>query len=188
MSLPTPLLPGALAAAAIAAAALLAAPPAPPGEAPVRLLAKASGELVLTNSRAGKAIVGASGMLPGESVSGTVRIGNAGFERPRLELVARRIRGTPGPHGGDLADALRIRVERLGVKGSTGAGGSNETIYRGPLKKMGRQSLGRLGPFKGHRYQVAVTLPNSGPPPSATTGDNAYQGSLATLDLVWRAR
>jgi hypothetical protein len=61
------------------------------------------------------------------------------------------------------------------------------TVHYGTLGSMRRVALGRFGKNSSRTYRFTITLPNGGPPPSPTTGDNRYRGSSTSVDFVWTA-
>jgi hypothetical protein len=61
------------------------------------------------------------------------------------------------------------------------------TVYSGKLAAMSPRSLGTWTPGAARTYRFTVSLPDTGPPPSPTTGDNAYQGSAVSVEYDWTA-
>jgi hypothetical protein len=134
-----------------------------------------AGILAHSNSRSGAAILTASGLRPGESRQGTVRITNTGdvdgdFFTSLSELV-----DAPGPNGGKLSDVLRLTVydQFAGV-----------TLYNGLLKDMPTLDWGTWSPTESHQYTFTVTFPDGG----SAGGDNAYQGSRTSVRVDWLSR
>jgi hypothetical protein len=141
----------------------------------------ASGAVHIANSRAGQAIFGATGMRPGEGVSGTVRIGNDGGAPGAFSVRRGSLQDVPGPRGGLLS--ARVNLVLLDVTDVQ----HPVTIYAGPPAGFQAIALGTLAPGKHRDYLFAATLPDSGVPGSAVTGDNLFQGSALSLGFEWRA-
>ena len=150
----------------------LVAAAAPARERPAEL-GRMAAEGAVTLSAAsgtGHAILTASGLRPGQSVSGIVALANVGELRGRLMLQRTGMADTPGRFGGRLSDALMLRVEELG-------GGS----WTGPLSGPDMLDLGIMEPGEGRSYKLTLTLPDTGPHGS----DNGVQGSSVTIDWAW---
>jgi hypothetical protein len=164
-------------ARALAAGALLAlvvalvASAAPARERPAQLgRMAAEGAVTLAASGSSHAILTASGLRPGQSVSGNVALANVGESRGRLTLLRTRLVDTPGRFGGRLSDALLLRVEEIG-------GGS----WTGPLAGPDALDLGIMEPGEGRSYRLTLSLPDTGP----RGRDNGVQGSSVTIDWAW---
>ncbi|HKG65217.1 MAG TPA: hypothetical protein VKB28_14185 [Solirubrobacteraceae bacterium] len=153
-------------------AVALAAAAAPARERPAEL-GRMAAEGAVTLSAAsgtGHAIITASGLRPGQSVSGLVALANVGESRGRLTLRRTGMADTPGRFGGRLSDVLLLRVEELG-------GGS----WTGPLSGPDALDLGIMEPGEGRSYKLTLTLPDTGP----RGRDNGVQGSSVTIDWAW---
>ena len=137
----------------------------------------ASGRIKIRNSKGGDALVGMRGMLPGDSVSGRVRIGNAGRVKARFSLGLARVVERKGSGGGLLSMRLALKVERL----------SNTRrpvlVYQGPLRRLPRLGLGVFHPKQSHVYRFTVLFP-----PAGAAIDNRYQGGSVSLQFTWYAR
>ena len=70
----------------------------------------ASGALLISNSRAGEAVFSAPPMAPGETVSGDVRIGNAGQLAGRFSVGVTGVQDAPGPYGGRLSQRVQLAL------------------------------------------------------------------------------
>lgn len=138
----------------------------------------ASDNLSISNSLSGAAILNASNLAPGGQVSGDVTIGNSGNIAGDFSLAPSNLSDTPGPNGGALSQALDLAVQDL----STGA-----TVYSGRMNGFGTHSLGTWQPGQSHSFSFTATLPDTGIPPSATTGDNLYKASSTSLQFNWSA-
>ena len=139
-----------------------------------------AGTLSMSNSDAA-AIWTISDLKPGDTdvVLGSVTIGNTGSVAGLFSMSASGLADTPGANGGDLSDVLVVTVR----DGAT-------TVYSGSLAGLVTASpigLGTWAAGASHTYDFLVSWPDGGVPGSATTGDNAYQGSACSIDLTWNA-
>lgn len=148
------------------------------GERSSALLYKASGRVRIKNSLGGRALVGMRDMLPGDSASGTVRIGNASKARARFYLGLSKLTETYGQGGGSLSLRLVLKVQRISAKRRP------RTLYYGPLRKMPLVKLGRFRPRERRQYRFTVLFPDSGRP----SFDNRFQGAGVSLQFSWYAR
>ena len=130
----------------------------------------ATGAVTLSSAKASTAIIHATGLVPGQSVSGNVALANVGDTRGRLSLLRTGMVDVPGRYGGRLSDALQLRVEDAD-------GGA----WTGPLAGPSVLDLGVMEPGEGRSYRLTVTLPDTGP----YGRDNAVQGSSVTIDWAW---
>lgn len=124
----------------------------------------AAGAIRLGNSLAGRAVIRAQNLLPGDTRRASVTISNPN-RQPLRGSLALRLRGEDA-----LARALRLQVLRPG-RGS---------FYAGSLAEMGRLPLGEMAPGEAREYEFLVELPPGG-------GDE-LQGRSTTADLVWTAQ
>ncbi len=139
-----------------------------------------SGELHLTNSRDGQAIFQAQGLSPGESVTGTVQLSNTGDLSGDLGFQQLEVQDQPGTNGGLLSDAVHLDIDDV-------TGGSDLPVFAGQLGSFQGHSLGSIAPGEARTYRFTASLPDSGPPPTPTSGDNAYAGSALTVRYLWTA-
>lgn len=159
---------------AMAFAAIGLAVAAPGGDAAARFeLSAASGAVHIANSRAGQAVFSATGARPGQTVGGTVTIGNDGDARGKFALAVTGVTENAGPHGGLLSERLRLVVVDV-----TDAD-DPDPVYEGDAADLGEVGLGKLDPGEERDYSVLATLPG--------TADNRYQGASLSLGLEWRA-
>jgi len=149
---------------------------APGGDHGVRLdLRTASGALRIANSREGQAVFTAASMRPGEGVSGTLRISNAGAAPGRFSVRRSAVSDVPGPGGGRLSQRVELVLfDVTDVQRPV-------TVYAGPPAGLASVDLGTFAAGARRDYLVAATLPDGG----AT--DNRYQGSTLSLGFEWRA-
>jgi hypothetical protein len=168
-----------VAALVVAAGAALAIGPAPrPLQTRVQLV---GGTLAMSNSKDGAAILKAAGMAPGDTRAGEVTISNTGDLAGAYSLSQSDLADSPGPAGGALSTALDVLVQDV-TNPSAPA-----TVYSGKLAAMSPLALGTWPPGTTRTYRFTVSLPNGGATSSATTGDNAYQGSAVSVRYDWTA-
>ncbi len=142
--------------------------------AAMRLLA-ASGDITIVNSREGLAVLGTTGMRPGDQLSGTVRIGNPGVLGGQLVLGRGAVVDVPGAGGGKVSDALLLQVTDITVPTAP------ETLYDGPLAGFGELAAGAISGSGAREYEFIATF-------ALPAGDpNRFQGSAMTLGLLWGA-
>lgn len=133
----------------------------------------ASGALQISNSRAGQSVFGAAAMRPGQTVTGSVRIGNAGDVAGRFSVRPADVIDAPGPYGGVLSARLQLALVDVTRAGQP------VTVYAGTAAAFGAVQLGTFEPGAQRDYVVAATLP--------VDSDNSFQGSALSLGLEWRA-
>ena len=140
-------------------------------------LARAGGALQISNSHAGQSLFTAGEMRPGEGVSGTVRIGNAGDIAGRFGVRTVGLEDAPGPYGGRLSDRLELVLfDVTDVQQPV-------TLYAGHPSDFGEIDLGTFAAGESREYVLAATLPNGG----LSGTDNQYQGASLRLGFQWRA-
>lgn len=147
---------------------------------PRAVISQASGELHVTNSRDGQAILQAQGLAPGKSVTGTVQLSNAGTLAGELGFQQLDVQDQPGVNGGRLSDAVHLDVEDI-------TGGNLVPVFAGQLGALQSRALGSIAPGEARTYRFTASLPDGGAPPSPTSGDNAYAGSALTVRYSWTA-
>lgn len=175
----------ALAALATAAAAVMLPSDRSEAERPALLLtAKKGSDLGLATSAKGRPIVTASALVPGKTATGQIKVRNTGTKTLTLRLATRNLSDQPGPNGGKLSEALQVQVIEVPRKRK---GNKPRPAYAGRVTSMAKVRLKKLEPDAKRIYQFSVKMLDGGTPASATEGDNAYQGSEASVDFVWRA-
>jgi hypothetical protein len=147
---------------------------------PTAVITQASGTFSITNSRDGQAIFQAHGLAPGRSVTGTVQLSNAGTLAGDLGLHQLDVVDQPGANGGLLSNAVQLDVQDI-------TGGNLVPVFAGQLASLQSSALGSLAPGEARTYRFTASLPDSGPPPSPTSGDNSYAGSAMTVRYSWQA-
>jgi spore coat-associated protein N len=139
---------GAVCAVAVAWAGSGAAQPA----APAAVLTHATGDLHVTNSQEGRAIFQATGLAPGRSVSGTVRLANTGSLPGDLGLQQLGLRDQPGAGGGRLSDVIHLDISDI-------TAGSSVRVFTGQLGGLGSRSLGAIGPGDSRTFRSRPRCP-----------------------------
>jgi hypothetical protein len=135
------------------------------------------GRVRIKDSMGRDALVGMHGMMPGDTTSGTVQIGNASKVRASFYLGLSRLTETPGPGGGRLSYRLVLTVKRLSTRHRP------ILVYTGPLRQMPMLKLGVFKPRESRTYRFSVLFPEGGP-----VMDEAYQQASTSLDFNWYAR
>lgn len=137
----------------------------------------AGGALSIADSREGRAVLSAAGMVPGRQVEGTVTLSNSGRDREQPALGLQDVVDRPGPGGGRLSGRLRLVVTDV-----TGAGRA-KPVYDGPLGALPVTSLGTWRAAETRTYRFVVVFPRR-----VGAGDDAYQGSTTSVGFSWTAR
>jgi hypothetical protein len=131
-------------------------------------LAAATGSVHISNSLEGRAVFGAAALRPGDSTTGTVRIGNDGTVRSVVTLTASR--GAEVGAAASLSASLQLSVVDVG---------NARTLYSGPAAAFTTIAVGSLAVGESRELRFTATLPRS--------AGNALQGASTTLGLLWRA-
>jgi len=142
-----------------------------PERPPQAVLMQATGDLSLSNSADGQAIFQASGLAPGRSVSGTVRLTNSGTLPGDLALQQLDVSDNPGPGGGRLSNVVTLDIADV-------TGGSSIPVFSGQLGGLGSRPLGAIGPGEARTFRFTASLPDM---------DNAFAGSGLTVRYAWNA-
>jgi hypothetical protein len=168
--------------AAIAVVAVYVAPglarqePTPPQA----VLTQATGDLSIDNSLNGQAIFKLTGLAPGDTASGTVKLSNTGGSPGDLRLQQLDLKNLPGSNGGLLSNAVQLEITDV-------SGGSSVPVFAGKVGLLSAQSIGAIGPGKARTFRFRASLPDTGIPAGAALGDNAYKGSKLTMRYAWIA-
>ena len=144
--------------------------------ADVELTAGAGGSLTLSNSKEGSAILALGGMRPGDSVDGTLTIGNTGTVPGDLSLSTSNLVDSPGAGGGALSGELDLVVNDVTNPASP------LTVYTGKIAALTPAALGTVAPGTSRDYEFRVSFPDAGP-----GAENAYQGSSMSVQFDWTA-
>jgi hypothetical protein len=147
----------------------------------------ATGTLSMVNSRAGSAVLTASGLRPGgASTTGDVDIANSGSITGVFSLARGAIADSDAVN--PLSAKLSVTVDDCGAfVGATPpvCGDSDDvTKYTGTLADMGTtgheiSSMGTFAAAEKHRYHFTVAVDGS--------ATNAYQGDTSSVQLDWTA-
>ena len=141
--------------------------------AQMKRVAAADGVLSLSNSLDNGAIITAHGLLPGQSSSGTITLGNTGEVAGMLALARTWIDDVPGPNGGRLSNVLTLLIEDV-------SGPQPREILYGEVGGLERMALEPLPGGAQRTYRFTVGFPDSGP----HGADNAYIGSELRMDYA----
>jgi hypothetical protein len=114
-------------------------------------------------------------MRPGDSVTGTVTIGNTGTLPGDLTLSTSNLVDVPGAGAGALSATLNLLIQDVTNPGSP------VSVYSGTIPSMAPVSLGSLAAAASRDYSFRVLFPDTG------AGDNAYQGSSLSVRFDWTA-
>ncbi len=106
---------------------------------PGRGAVAAAGSFSFANSRDGMPIFSATGIAPGDSVSGKVEIANDGELPGELVVAQHDVEDTPGPGGGELSGRLTLRIADVTAPANP------VTVYAGPLAPMPARAGGGAG-------------------------------------------
>src|SRR5215210_1615573 len=147
---------------------------------PHAVLTQAAGDFTIANSADGRAIFQASGLAPGQSVTGTVQLSNPSRLDGDLSLAQLDVQDRPGTNGGQLSGAVHLDITDV-------TGGSSVPVFAGQFASVGTRSLGAIGAGESRTLRFTASLPDTGTPPSATGGDNAFAGSGLTARYSWTA-
>ncbi|HEV7482597.1 MAG TPA: hypothetical protein VGO13_05820 [Solirubrobacterales bacterium] len=149
------------------------------GEAGARASAiAAAGSFSFTNSRGGMPIFSATGIAPGDSVSGSVEIADIGGEPGELTLTQHDVSDIVGSGGGRLSERLSVRIVDITAPAEP------VTIYEGPLAPMPAQSAGRVAAGDARTYEFVATLPE-GASAAGAGAQNDVQGAVASVAYTW---
>lgn len=158
------------------ALSLAVAAPHPREEGLKLALSDAAGSVTLTNSLEGSAILGATGMRPGDQATGSVRIGNSGTVPGVLVLQAGIQSESPSPAGGSLWTRLQVAIADVtDAQHPTG-------LYSGPIGSIGQLPVGALQAGQQRDFRFVATLPDGDP-----LIDNSYQGAGVSTLFTWTA-
>jgi hypothetical protein len=137
-----------------------------------------SGILHMTNDHAGTAILQIANMVPGDSQTGTVTIGNDGtVDGSNWTLTQTPGAETPGTDPGDTSShgTLSSRLH-LTITNTT----TSQNVYDGTLAGFTSASLSAVPHGGSNSYSFTVSFP-----PSAN--DNAFEGGSVDETYSWAA-
>lgn len=172
----------ALALLALAVTALALGPLAEGDEAGARLAATSTdGSFAHSNSRDGQPLFTVAALAPGASAAGDVTLRNTGTLAARFTLSAAGVSDLPGPNGGVLSRRLRLTVADVTDPAQP------QTVYDGALATMPPRDVGVFAPGQARSFRFVALLPDAGDAAGPADGDNAFQGSGASVGYVWDA-
>jgi hypothetical protein len=158
----------ALLTALLTLAAVVMAAHSPRAEAQAAAL-RTTGQATVSNSKNGTAIL--SGRVgPGDSLSGTVTIGNVGSASGDLSLALSHM----VDFGAPLSNRLRLAVDDV-------TNGPAVDLYDGPLGSLSPTALGNFGPGASRTYRFTVSWIDGG------AADAAYASSSVSVQFDWTA-
>jgi hypothetical protein len=128
-----------------------------------------TGNVTLTNSLGGGAVLSAADMAPGRTVSGTVTIANTGDAAAALTLAQSPPEDDPGIGGGRLSSVLTLEIEDATAQRS---------VYSGPLSELSSVTAGVLDPGARHVFQFSVRMADVAP-------SRPYQHAATTVRYEW---
>ena len=133
------------------------------GVDPVEVYASNS---LLSPAAGGTAQLSVSGLVPGQSRSALVRVGNPGS----AAVLSLSSQVADRSSGALLSSALLLKIK---------AAGSGRTLFSGSLAQMHRLGLGNFAAGARHTYRFTVTLPSS--------AGNEVAGSSTSAAFAWSA-
>lgn len=154
--------------APLAAVGLLAGD-APTPRAVHALPSSDTGNVTLTNSLGGGAVLSAADMAPGRTVSGTVTIANTGDTAAALTLAQSAPQDDLGIGGGRLSSVLTLQIDDETAQRS---------VYSGPLSNLSSATAGALDPGARHVFRFSVRMADVAP-------SRPYQRAATTVGYEW---
>jgi hypothetical protein len=142
---------------------------------PLRLFREAKPRI--SNSTAGRPIITARGLLPGQVARGKTRIRNRGSVAGVLYLSPTNLRNTP-PDQPRLSDRLWLRIWWRNSNGKT------HRVWAGRLTKFHRVRACVLKPQQSRVFRFTVRF-YAGPPRHGRI-DNSVMGHETRFGLTWR--
>ena len=140
-----------------------------------------AGTISQSNSKAGLAVLTASGLKPGGTASGYVDIKNTGSVAGAFTLSQANLTNTPPSPA--LSSKLTVVITDKHDPTCVSSCPADTTVYSGPLGGMSTTSLGTFAAGETHRFNFVVTFPDGG-----TNGaDNSYQGAQTSVDYSFTA-
>ncbi len=125
-----------------------------------------AGSLSNSNDQSGQVMLNASGMAPGASSVGTMKLTNSGNVSGAFTLNPTSLANTRASPR--LSDALVLTVADVT--------GTATTLYQGSVSAFSAASLGTIAPGAARSYQLTLSFP-------AGTNSAALQGATMTLAL-----
>lgn len=138
-----------------------------------RLVASTNGNsLVMSNSKDGFAILAASGLKPGQTVTGTVTITNEGAVDGDFTLDKANLSDTSAPVSQRLSGLLDLSIDDV-------TSSSVQNLYSGKLGAMPSIAIGTIPKRTSRTYRFTVRFP------SGAVATNGFQGRSARVDYQW---
>jgi len=134
-------------------------------------------DVVLVTNRTNMPIVTAERMMPGETVRGSIKVGNFGDHAGILWVKPRRQADTVGIFGGRLSQRLMLRIVRLSRP--------RGTVWRGYVRELGRVKLGLLRPGEVRRFRFIVQF-RVRPPARSRLSESLFMRSTYKTDWVFQ--
>jgi spore coat-associated protein N len=136
-----------------------------------------AGDLTMSNSKEGVAILTASNMKPGDTTSGTVDIENTGSLAGDFTLTRSALSNSDGSN--PMSAKINLVIEDCGTDAT--CDGSDTVVFSGTLTGMGSSpyALEEFSPGESHRYEFTATFDSS--------AGNAYQGDNTSATFTWDA-
>ena len=125
-----------------------------------------TGILANTNAQNGLVAVNASGLVPGASGAGTMKLTSTGNVPGDFTLSTSNLTNTPVTPR--LSDVLTLKVEDIT--------GTAATLYQGPVSSFSSASLGTITAGASRTYRVTLAYP-------AVTDNASLQGAAMTVAL-----
>lgn len=140
----------------------------------------AAGNLSMTNSQSGSAILTASNMKPGDpATKGTVVIKNTGSVKGVMKLTRSALSNSDTTN--PMAALLNLKITDCGTDQDCTTTVGNSNVYTGTLAGMGSgaYALGTWNSNEQHTYEFSVDLDGS--------ADNTYQNANSSATFTWDA-
>ncbi len=127
-----------------------------------------AGNLRLINSAGGAYVIDATGLRPGQSITGTVALTNEGDFTAGCTLAASALTDTPS--SAHLSGALTLKIEDVTTTAST--------LWSGAIDSLTSLTLNPLGLDATRSYRFTVTFPLAKATPS-------LQGATTALTILF---
>ncbi len=132
-------------------------------------------------ARAGAVVFEVSGLGPGDSASGTVRVRNGGNASGLFLLTRAGLSDSPGTNGGRLSERLELAV--LDISEPSGPA----VVYTGGVGPLSTRPLGVMRPGETRTYSMRATVLTGQTPTVPLGGGDPYEGSSTRISLRWQA-
>lgn len=146
----------------------------------LELMSSSAGGVRMVDSRRGTVLISRTGMVPGDLARGTIQVRNT-RGKARVSLRAKAPKSPPGPRGGKLSQALKLKIRRYKVRGPKGK------VWAGKLAGLRKVKLGTWKRGMARRFVFIVSFPDTGTPAGPRLGDNRFQRATARSTVRWQA-